>query len=44
MHTRPDSRRDIPRFVLVADGKECAVHPPDILVSEAAAIYIRDHG
>ena len=44
MHTLLDLRGNIPSFIHISDGKLHDVHAPDMLVPEAGAIYVMDHG
>jgi hypothetical protein len=44
MHTLLDLRGNIPSFIHISDGKLHDVHALDMLVPEAAAIYVMDRG
>jgi hypothetical protein len=44
MHTLLDLRGNIPSFIHVSDGKLHDVHPLDLLLPEAGAIYVMDRG
>jgi hypothetical protein len=44
MHTLLDLHGNIPSFIHISDGKPHDVHPLDMLVPEAGAIYVMDRG